>query len=670
MSQSNTDSAAMTDRLVAFIAQNLVKTADLGGGAPLVATSETAERFNDSSWFWTDDNAKMAELFCAPHIRDRYVALADATIDFVLRMSHGTVIRRRCGPPELHVVSDDPRAFHVRNAFFSFEGDLTHGVVRHSARFNDGRAQDVAHHTGNLIQLRFRGRRYTIDMESAITEYGIEPGEDRVVLRHASSIMLPVLPVPLSRRRVKVGTARYEYTIWADRTAISLRVAFEPEPGVAISDVVLTTGYDKCGDMVEFRALSVGTQGGYRVLDELGNRRQQAYAGPASYLGMIQAGNSPGFSYAMHALLRTGERLKEIVTMCYVPGRVHWLTCRYAMGNPSGAPMVIEEERLLTAGGYYDDPAHYAEVMRNGGDGGQDPSMTYDIGAEMNAVAVLYLFGMAGRYAVDPPSQGRLANLRSWYDRHLDRFVSFLRPGEPGEGGRAFGRGVAFVALSLDCMLRATGDARYRGRMDQANAVLLRLFDRIPSGTDQWEGCFIDTWTGRVPFLDVHAAGMLALARCAYHGDPGGQYSRTLNEAVRGLKINTITWTPGPGLTVTFDTLVVRSRVEEGRAFHEDPGYWNFKLGLQLRALHAVRQAAADGVIELEPAIAQRVAFLIDLARRFLLQSVRDHGSTLEVLTGQRSGETNSETQPWVTMALDPSLDQAITAVPVPRNPG
>ncbi len=40
--------------MVAFIKRRLVKTAEMGGQR-FPALAETAERFNETSWFWTDD---------------------------------------------------------------------------------------------------------------------------------------------------------------------------------------------------------------------------------------------------------------------------------------------------------------------------------------------------------------------------------------------------------------------------------------------------------------------------------------------------------------------------------------------------------------------------------------------------------------------------------------
>ncbi len=652
------------DCLVAFIAQNLAKQASIGQRQATIAIAETAKRFNNSSWFWTDDNAKTAELLCFPPVWKRHPVLAKNAIDFVLQMSRGAIIQRRCGVPELQVVADDPRAFHVRNAFVALEGDLSRGVLRHSTRFNDGRSVDVMQHTGNYVGFTVDGRRHVADIEDGISGFAMRREDGRVVLSHSTGLLAKT--GVLGRQRRSVGTITYEYTLFADRSALELCVTLTPEPGVALRDVVVTTAVDQAGKSVEFRSLCVGADSAYVTSDRLGRDARTAHVGRANYLGLIQPGSSPGFSYALHCLLTSGDRLQSVVTTCPAEDRVHWMVMRYALGAVEGGPVVVKETRLLTAGGYYDEPGHYRDLMASAADGGIDPSMTYDIGAELNAVAVHYLFGVTGQYAAQVPSPSRLAELRHWYDRHLERYFGFIRPGDENVGGRIFIRGLAFALLSLDCMLRATGDRRYKARMDQGLALLLGLFDRLQVGDGIWEGAFIDSWTGRMPFLDVHASGLLALARCALHGDPGGRYAQAMAEATRAVRLTTATVTPGPGSSVYCDTLAVRGRVADGEVPQEDTGYWNFKLGVLLRALRSVQRAHAVGAVALHGATIQRIELLVQLATRFIRQSMREHPGTLEVLTSQRSGETNSETQPWVALGLVPSLDEAIGAIAVP----
>src|SRR6516162_7112013 len=68
--------------MVNFIAKELAKVIDPLQPEPIVAIAETAERINDTRWFWVDDTAKTAELFAVPNVRDAYPALADATLDY------------------------------------------------------------------------------------------------------------------------------------------------------------------------------------------------------------------------------------------------------------------------------------------------------------------------------------------------------------------------------------------------------------------------------------------------------------------------------------------------------------------------------------------------------------------------------------------------------------
>lgn len=647
------------DPLVQFIHDRLAKRADLGDGAgPFTALSETAERFNDTSWFWVDDNAKAAELLAWPLLCDQDPALLDSAIDFVVRLSDGPVIRRRCSPAEIAVVSADPCAFFVRTAFFNVTGDLSRGSVRQSVRFNDGRTADAVDLTGNLVELRVEGRLHVLDVEEAISSFSLTEEGDEVRLVHES-----LLRAKRGRlRRVKpVATVRYEYVVSAHRPALLLRVTITPEPGVALDDVTITTACDQLSAMraAEYRAVVVGAGGTWRTQRALPDGRSLVHAGPAEYVGLVQESGSPGFAYAIHARMHDAEQVSAIQANGVTEGRLHWMLTRYAIGRlEPGGHASITEDRLLTAGGYYDAPEHYAAVMRDGDGGGTlDPSMTYDIGAELNAVAAHLLFAAAGQYAT-PPSPARLAALRSWYDRHLDRYFSYIRPGEPGSHARIFSRGLGFVVLSLDCMLRATGEQRYRTLMGTATELLLGLLDRAERPGGGWFANVQDTWAG-APFLDCQGAALLALCRAALHGDPEGRLAAAAREVMAAIRLGTVVVAPAPGESVLCDTLLVR-RHGEGP---EDTGYWNFKLGVVLRALRMLAFADARGVVPLSALERSRLALLDEVCVRLIADSTRDRGGMIEVLTCQRAGETNSETQPWVILGLHTGLDELVAGL-------
>ena len=663
--------------MVAFIKRRLVKTAEIDG-QHFPALAETAERFNDTSWFWTDDNAKAAELLAEPGIYNADPSYADAALDFVLRMSEGAVIGRRCAPPELRVLSTDPHAFRVETSFFILEGDLSLGVVRQSLRFNDGRTVIAAQHTGNSVGLRWGSglakREATLDVEDAILDFGVEAGPDRVELWHRSRITLPAQRW-LRRAAKPLGHLRYGYTVSRDLPTVTLRVEIQLDPGVALGACTLTTALDQLGSVppLLYRSMGIRAGGVDKLLPRMTEQRTTVQSGPAEYVVVAQEGESPGFSYGIHSYLRDGARLSQVLARCKKPGVLHWVIHRYRLGAvPAGGIAAITEERMLTGGGYYDALAHYEAVMRDGaGRGTNDPSMTYDIGAELNAVAAHILFARAGRYA-QPPAEARLQQLQAWYDRHVQRYFNFIRPGEPDDLSRVFTRGIAFVALSLDCMVRATGEARYRAQLDLACSIILRTQKRLPCGRDEHDGTFVDVWAGRVPFLDNHASCVLALARAAWHGDPGGTLSQAVREGILGIKLYSGVVDLGAGHTVAADSVATLNMVGDrpGGHDHADTGFWNFKLGMVLRALRAAAHAADAGKLDLDAAARRRLATRRDLCLELLSQSMRWHrddgAEMLEVLTSRISGETNSETQPWIALGLAPVVDEAIVAIPVP----
>ena len=653
------DRAAL-DAMVAYIQQRLVKTVSLTGEDNFLALAETSERFNDTRWFWTDDNAKAIELLCEPSIFDADPSYTNAAIDFVMRMSEGAVIQRRCGPPELRVLSTDPHAFRVETAFFIIEGDLSKGIVRHALRFNDGRTVTAAQHTGNIISFRYRGRGFSLDVENAITGFTVDVHERSVVLSHISTV---VMPASWLRRQPQTvaGTLRYTYTVNADRPSVALQVNFDLAPGIALDDIVITTACDQLTIVpgVDYRSLTVRTGETDRAIRHVPDERTSVHEGPANYSGIVQEGASPGFSYGIHVLLCDGARLNNILARGQTKGRLHWILYRYGMGSlPKGGSTSLAEERMLTGGGYYDALSHYQTVMRDAAGGGSnDPSMTYDIGAELNAVAVHILFARCGCYA-HPPASARLATLQAWYDRHLQRYFDFIRPGSEDDLTRIFTRGIGFVALSLDCMLRATGEARYRTQLDLAVGLIMRMRRRLPFGRDQHEATFGDTWAGHTPFLDNDTACILALARAARHGDPDGTIATAISEAILGIKLYSGVVYLNPDHSEACDSLAVVNPPGPGE--HADTGFWNFKLGVTLRALRAVERAAACGALRLSAADLVRVTVRRDLCIRFLSESMRKHGDLMEVLTSRIAGETNSETQPWVALGLVPIVDEQI----------
>jgi hypothetical protein len=637
------------DGLVAFIRENLITTLPTGLGRELVGVSETARRFNETRWLWTDDNAKVAELLCEPEIYDTDPTAADAAIDFVLRMSESAVIKRRCGTPEVRILSKDPAAFRVETAFFIVEGDLTRGVVRQALRSNDGRSVTAAQHTGNSVHFRYRGRNTDVDVEDSITEYGLVHSEHSVVLWHASTL------------KGALGRLKYSYEVRADRPTVELTVELTAQPGVVLEETVVTTAFDQLSAIpgVDYHLLRPYGGADNRACGDLRDDEADLDIGPLDYISVVQEGVPPGFSYAIHSSLPDGNRFIGIHARGQKGGRLHWLRYRYRVGSVSAAePGVVREHRMLTGGGYYEDVAEYLALMRDASPSAyKDTSMSYDIGAELNAVAVHILFARTHQYTV-PLTAQKVDRLIAWYDRHVERYFEGIKPGTPGDRNRIFSRGLAFVVLSLDCMVRATQEPRYRQLLETGVALILRMQRRESRGRDAFETIFCDSAGGMSAFLDCHAACLLALARAAWHGDPDGTLSRTVHEGILGIRLYSGTVDLGNGHLEAYDGLGVADSPERGRPV--DTGFWTFKIGLVLRALRAIQRAAASRVLSMSDVEAERVALRLKIAQDLVSASIRRHGDILEVLTSSSSGETNSETQPWVTLGSFPIVDERI----------
>ena len=638
------------DAMTATLTRTLTRTVSLGAGGTFRALSETAGRFDETAWFWTDDNAKAAELLAEPATYDRDPAGADAAIDFVVRMSRGLVMRRRCGPAELRVVRRAATAFRIETSFFILDGDLMAGVVRHSLRFNDNRSIAAARHGAGSLAFRHMGRRVVVQLADTISEASVDVGADAATLGIVST---------LRHRGPVLGHVTCRYTIDRHRPSVALAVTLRVEPGIVLEDVVLSTALEGLGSVprVHYRALGIRTGDRRRVARPAPGEAAVLHRGPADDVAIVQEGGAPGFAYGLHGLLVDGNRLEAITGASKRGDRFDAVSHRYRLGTVSGEA-TIREERLLTGGGYYDVPGHYADVMRLRGEGGAvDPSMSYDIGAELNAVAAHLLFARRGRYARPPPPE-RLEALTAWYDRHLGQFFAHVRAGAEGDLGRVYTRGLAFVALSLDCMVRATGQPRYRALMDVAVGLILRLARRQLFGPSRHGTTFADVWAPRGCFLDCHAACLLALARASRHGDPTGALAPAIAAGLRNIHLYQGVVKLSPTHSEPYDGLAVIQRRRWDT--HVDTGFWTFKVGLVLRALHAVRRAADAGALPLSDAARRALDVRVSVAERQIAASCRRVGDRIEVMTSPVATETNSETQPWVALGLVPAVDEAI----------
>jgi tRNA (mo5U34)-methyltransferase len=595
-------------------------------------------------------------LFAVPSVRDAHPELADATLDYILRLSPELIIQRRAAVPELRLVDANPERFRAYNSFFNLAGDLTKGVIYPSIRFNDNRNRMVAQYSGTVIGFRYRGRRQTVDIVGSIKSSSIVEHADRIVVSHTSAIE----GKPLIGARRHVCDVTYSYTLWCARSTVEVSVAVTTVPDVTLDDVVLTTAFEQLSQGGAFQTAIVGHGDEFQRHSVPGEAIASLTAEPADYLSLFESAVMPGFAIGLHAHLKHGDKLDAIIAEASLSGHFHRVYLRYALGKVRGGETrSIVEDRLLTGGGYYTQPEIYRRVViaAETGTGEIDPSMSYDIGAELNAVAATILFASRGLYSVSPPCEERLHALKNWYDRHLNLFLEVVRPGEADEHQRVFVRGLSFVILSLDCMARAYADGGYRAKLEICVELLLRLEVPVRGGFEESLFATHGPDDAPPPELDCQSAALLALARAAYWGDPDRRISDAVRRGLRGIVPTYSYVDQGDQKTLVYDSIAVRKKT--GGTLR-DTGYWNFKLGLSLRAFNAIRQIQDLKLLFLDPQTLTHLDLLTTVSRRAIVPSVRWSDVTLEVLTCQRAGETNSETQPWVALGLVPAIEWAI----------
>jgi hypothetical protein len=83
-----------------------------------------------------------------------------------------------------------------------------------------------------------------------------------------------------------------------------------------------------------------------------------------------------------------------------------------------------------------------------------------------------------------------------------------------------------------------------------------------------------------------------------------------------------------------------------------ETAFWNFKAGLTLRFFGALRRSPNAAVQAIASRHRDRLAVFDTVLRRQLAQAAVEHCGCIEFRTSVVSGETNSETQPWVMLGL------------------
>lgn len=634
-----------------LIARDLVQQVSDDSG--LVAVAETALPFAGTRWFWGDDAGKVAELFCLPTLAAEQPDLASRLIDLVMALSPAGLIHRRIGPADLRVESDDPRDLKVATPFTITFGDLSRGRIQQAIRFNDGRTRPIVCFVPGTLTASWRGRPVTCDLAAAIFAQEVTHDGDSVMLRHVSTIRDPG---DVTR---ELATVTCTYSLAANRSIVGFELAVRPARFVTLKDITVTPGLGDLDQLGHFDTLTtLGSTSQPHIAPALGSLPLSAAAMP--YLCLWESRSLPGHAVGVHmAPADTATKLSAVTDDERLTGlRLHYRS-RAATRR---TPFVVRDTRLVTTGGYYDRAAEYRDLIHDAGDGGwcRDPSMSYDTGVELNAVATWLFFASTNAYGTVPPD--RMTTLRAWYDRHLSLYRDHLRPDDPNVHERIFVRGLAFVILSLDTIARVHPDAGYDRLADRLTNLLLDTQTPVAGDPDAavfGSGLPDAPWR---PELDSQCAALLALGRRACTEPPSTALAAAIAAGVTALRIATPSSSSYGNDPLDHPTIVISRSMDDDDLV--DTGFWTYKLGLALRAFHLIDHAATTGRLALPDATRAHLQQLAATATQALLRAADYRDGLIEVRTSFNAGETNSETQPWAALGLVPLLDRALLDIP------
>jgi hypothetical protein len=152
-----------------------------------------------------------------------------------------------------------------------------------------------------------------------------------------------------------------------------------------------------------------------------------------------------------------------------------------------------------------------------------------------------------------------------------------------------------------------------------------------------------------LPYADCHCACLLALVRAVAVLDEGA-WLPSIDRGLAAFRID----------TVVIDFLGPHKQDVVGVDFfragdgtrHTLNMFWNFNAGLGLRLFNALRVTRHAGLQQIWSRHRPRIEALELLMRNRITRSLRPRPPGIEILTSMMSGETNSETQPWVALGL------------------
>jgi hypothetical protein len=630
-----------------FLVRHMYRPVELGNGASHFAIAETALPIAGDSWFWTDDNAKVLEFLSRPELWQRFPSQTTEILRFVRAMCRGPLIFRRVSPPRLEPAEKQGARSGYRHSFMDVTYDLARGEVIAGLRFHDERNRDNLLLTGNYVEFTYHRRRFKLGVEPAIGNVDASQHGHTLTLCHSGDLHFEA-----RRKRLRLGRIGYTYTIDARSMLIDVEVTLEIEPGVPVTDVVLTIGHDRLGRM-RYRTIATDITPAARPIYRawIPGRRLLNAAGASYYL--IRQPNISGDCFAIHSMPRDPARFTGIETAVQRWGRLRMAVARYSFpGSQCGASLVVGERKLLTGGGFYDRIADYAALMRSEASTAstsqavRDLSTSYDYGSKINAFAKCFAVCKTGEVITDAEN---LDELWSLFDLYLEYYCDLFVNTHDAQQNSIFSRDLSFVILGVVTMYRATNAAVYLQRLARLCDVLLEFEVRSYDMAGGPASGFLMRMTSpRVAYVDCQSAALLALTQAArYLDDP-----RLVPAIERGLAGYCVeTCTVAADVPYEIDT-VATSMVDRLGIRRTENAFWNFKAGMTLRFFAALRRSPHPALQSIVARYRERMDLLDAVLRRQLERSITQREDSIEIRTAVSAGETNSETQPWVMLGL------------------
>jgi len=620
------------------------------------AISETEHPIEGDEWFWADDNAKVLELLSIPAVwRSDPAAVADI-LRFIDALCDGPFIFRRLGAPRLETRHNEGGIGDFLHSFMNIQCDLANGIVSLGMRFHDGRTSRNVTMTGNYVRFQHRRTVYTVDVEDNIFRHAVESTPSSVRLIWQARVVFGAGSMPWQRAQL-LGVVTYVCTIQASSMFVDLEASLEFEPGMEASDVVLTFGYDGLShndNNVRYETISAVRPEGEPLVERSGDKlRFELDVEGAQYWCVSQNSHMAGFAAAVHSLPRDPARLHRLQVVCQSPGQLHWLVSEYRFPGSQSGRIEAAERKIITAGGFYDLPALYAETFTRrsraeiAGGPAIDMSISYDYGAELNAFARCYrVMSSAEPPVADPGLVDALRkSVEHWHQVYQDRFISASRTNKSA----IFSRSLAFASFAYADLLQATGLPAYAAALRETCELILG-FERQNKAVDGsvQSGFVMGQEADASPYVDCHSSCLLALSRAAVLLDDTG-WLASIDRGLAAFRLDTVSiFFLG---TQKQDLVGVDYLAPDGTRRTMDT-FWNFNSGLTLRLFGALR---ATSHVELKAVWLKHEARLDVfemLMRQRIGRSLRPRGDAIEILTSMLSAEGNSETQPWVALGL------------------